>query len=229
VNAASGFAGPVAAGEIISIQGSGLGPATSVPMDIRDGLVQSVLGDVQVIFDNIAAPLMSVSANAITTIVPYEMVGRTSIRMVVMYKGVASAPVQLNVADSAPGIYFADSTGQAAALNEDGSPNSPANPVQRGHTLLIYGTGEGSTDPFGTNGLVNPADGSQPKAPTLPVKVTIGGSAATIVSAGSVPGKVSGAFQVSVIVPDDAPTGDTVWTLLTVGGVDSPAAYVAIQ
>ena len=47
--------------------------------------------------------------------------------------------------------------------------------------------------------------------------------------AGSAPGAVSGALQVNVVVPDDAPSGSAVPVVLTVGGIDSPAATMAIQ
>ena len=45
----------------------------------------------------------------------------------------------------------ADSSGQgqAAALNQDGALNSAENPAAAGSVVVLYGTGEGQTDPPG--------------------------------------------------------------------------------
>jgi uncharacterized protein (TIGR03437 family) len=51
------------------------------------------------------------------------------------------------VVPSVPGIFTKTQTGtgQAAALNQDGSPNSEANPAARGSTVSLFATGEGQT------------------------------------------------------------------------------------
>ena len=43
-----------------------------------------------------------------------------------------------------PGIFtIGNGTGQAAAVNEDGTLNSEANPVARGSIVSLYATGQG--------------------------------------------------------------------------------------
>jgi len=65
--------GAVSPGEIISIFGTNIGPATSASLTLTSaGKVSTTLGGAQVLFDNnFAAPLIYVSANQINAIVPY--------------------------------------------------------------------------------------------------------------------------------------------------------------
>src|SRR5205823_5057782 len=69
-NAASMTAGPVAAGEIVSIFGNGLGPATPRAGTISSGAFDTILGGTQVLFDGVAAPLLMAQNNQINAIVP---------------------------------------------------------------------------------------------------------------------------------------------------------------
>jgi len=228
-NAASGVPGPVAPGEIISIYGANLGPSTGVATAVTDGKVQSLISETQVSFDNIPAPLLYVSATQINTIVPYGVAGRASTRLTVVYKNTPSLAVTLNVATAAPGIFVLNPAGEAAILNENGSLNGLVNPAPRDSIIILYATGEGTTSPFGTDGKIIAADASQLLKPVAPVAVTIGGVPAEVQYAGSVPGAVAGALQVNVVVPDNAPTGYAVPVVLTVAGIDSPAAIMAVQ
>ncbi len=77
-NAASFAPGPVAPGEFVTIFGTAVGPATPVNLTLTPaGTVDTILGDTQVFFDNIAAPVIYSSATQVSVIVPYE-VARTS-------------------------------------------------------------------------------------------------------------------------------------------------------
>jgi uncharacterized protein (TIGR03437 family) len=227
-NAASGFPGSIAPGEILSISGTHLGPAAGVLTPLTGAAVPNLVSEVQVTFDNIPAPLLFVSDTQITTVVPFAIAGRATTRMAIVYKTTPSAIVTLNVSDTAPGIFM-DPTGQATIVNNDGSTNGPAAPAVKGTVIVLYGTGEGISTPFPSDGQIAPADGSQPTTPVLPVSVSIGGIPAQVQSAGSTAGQVAGYLQVSVLVPDDAPSGSNVPVILTVGSVDSPAATMAIQ
>lgn len=53
--------------------------------------------------------------------------------------------------------------------------------------------------------------------PVLHASVTIGGKEAEVEYAGAAPQLVSGVLQVNVRIPDDAPQGDDVPVVLTVG------------
>ena len=79
VNAAGYQSGVVAPGEIVSIFGENLGPATLTGLTLdAKGRVSTTLGGVQVKFDGIAAPLIFVQKNQVSAVVPYEVAGHSS-------------------------------------------------------------------------------------------------------------------------------------------------------
>ena len=226
-NAGSGSIGAIAPGEIISIFGANLGPAVPATATVSPtGFFPTSLGETQVLFDSIPGVMWYASASQINAIVPYEIAGRISVVIQVVYRGVPSASINLSVAPTAPGI-FANQFGQAAALNANGTINSGFNPAQKGTPVVLYATGEGATSPPGVSGQVNFVN---LKKPLAAVSVTIGGQPAEVQYAGSAPGFVSGAFQVNALIPDTAPSGGAVQVVLTVGGASSSGvATIAIQ
>ena len=82
--------GPVAPGQIVSIFGAGLGPATPVrgAVDPETGRIPSALGGVSVLLDEEPAPLLYVQESQINAQVPYELAGRSSAQLAVAYGGV---------------------------------------------------------------------------------------------------------------------------------------------
>lgn len=230
VNGGSLQPGAVAPGEIITISGINLGPATGVSPPVNGNQVPTSSNNVQVTFDGIPGALLYVSAVQINTIVPYGIAGRAQTQMVVTYLNTPSNAIVLNVTGTAPGIVTVANTTQAAILNADGSLNTPANPAAKNTSIVFYATGEGQTNPPGVDGLIIDTVPSALKMPVQPVSVTIGGQAAIVQYAGSLPGFVSGAMQVNVIVPDGAPSGPAVPVVLTVGlNSSTGTATVAIQ
>jgi uncharacterized protein (TIGR03437 family) len=231
VNGAHMGAGPVAPGEIISIFGSGLGPETLTSLRLNEfGQVATSLGEVQVTFDNIPAPLLFVQARQLSAIVPYAVAGTTDTRVQVQYKDARSSVVTLKVAPSAPGVFTLDSSGKGpgAILNENFTVNTAANRAQKGSVVILYATGEGSTDPQVADGrLASPQELPKPR---LPVSVKIGGLDAEVLYAGCAPGLVVGLLQVNVRVPPTVASGSAVPVLLTMGGASSQAGVtMAVQ
>lgn len=218
VNAASGLAGPIAPGEIITIGGTAMGPSPGVIGTVNSsGVVDTTLSNTRVLFDGVAAPILYASDKQINTIVPYDLFGRLSTNIQVEYQGVRSPALQFRVADSAPGIFTLDQSGrnQGAILNQDGTVNGPNFPATKGSVVSIYATGEGQTTPVGINGKII---GSDLRKPLLPVTATINGIPAIVQYAGSAPTLVSGALQVNVQIPGNAPSG-ALPVQLQIGGV----------
>ena len=73
-----------------------------------------------------------------------------------VYVGVSSDAFQKAVATTAPAIFSADASGkgQAAINNSDGSLNSSTNPATPGSFITFYVTGEGQTNPPGSDGNI---------------------------------------------------------------------------
>ena len=193
------------------------------------GYIATSVAGTRVLFEGMAAPIVYTSEDQVTAVAPYAMFGRISTSLQVEYLGVLSQKVELRVVDSAPGIFTSDSTGrgQAAILNEDGTPNSVSYPARAGSIVVMFLTGEGQTDPPGCDGKT--ADGILP-VPILPVTVRIAGQDAEVLYAGGAPGTVAGVMQVNVRVPDNTTPNDAAQVMVTVGGGSSQtSATVAIR
>jgi trimeric autotransporter adhesin len=222
-NAASFNTGSVSAGEIITLFGSAMGPATlqSAP----SGSFPTDLGGVQVTVGGYLAPILYVRNDQISVVVPYEInrpIFLATVPVIVRFLGQSSNGVNLTQAATAPGIFTTgNGTGQAAALNQNLSVNSAGNPVGKGEVVVLYLTGEGQTTPTGVTGKITN------NATTFPVSgqvtVTIGGQPASVQFAGEAPGLISGVMQVNAVVPTSL-TNTSVTDMpvvVSVGGVQS--------
>jgi len=227
VSAASGIAGSVSPGELVTVRGYGAGASAVGGLTLTaSGSVASNLNGLQVTFDGKPAPLLYTSANQTNLVVPYEVAGEATTVMQVSYTAASgtleTAAWTLPVAAAAPAVFTVDATGmgQGAVENEDGSVNSEANPAARGSVVSIYATGEGQTSPPGVTGSVTQ---SNTKSPVLPVTVTIGGIGAVVQYSGSAPDEVAGLLQVNAVVTASATPGSAVPVTISVGGVPSQA------
>ncbi len=222
VHGATALGGPVAPGELIVMYGADMGPTQLAVGELDDqGRMSTLLKETRVYFDGVPAPLVYTSAGQISAVVPYEAAGRTTTRIEVEYRGARSAPIDVPVASTSPGIFTLDTTGsgQGAILNQDYSVNGAANPAARGSVVMIYATGEGQTDPTGVDGAITT---DVLRKPVAPVTVTIGGVPAEVLYAGAAPGMVAGVLQVNAVIPPDVATG-TAEVRIKAGNVTSRA------
>ena len=221
LNGASGAPSVAVPGLIFTIRGTDLGESAPVEGSISGGAYGTTLGGVRVLFDGIPAPLLYVSSTQINGVMPFELYGRFSTRMVVEARSQRSREIELRVADSAPGLFTINSSGSGpgAILNQNSSVNFPQNPADRGSVIVLYGTGHGQTNPPSITGRI----ATQVAIPlAFPVRVTIGGREAVVTYAGPAPGLVSGATQINAIVPEDTPSGSQPVTV-QIGGAFSQA------
>jgi uncharacterized protein (TIGR03437 family) len=219
LNAASFANASMSPGEVVSIFGTGLGPAVPLGAQLDSaGRVSTSLGGVQVYFYNespegsccglsaVQAPLTYVSETQINCVVPYDPVPQF---VDVYYLNAWSKPAAPDIKLTAysPGIFTAmgTGTGQAAALNSDNTPNTTSNPAPAGSVVQVWMTGEGQTSPAGVTGSVTCSNGcattSQIPKPVAPVAAFVNDQPATITFYGEAPGLVSGVMQVNVVVP----------------------------
>ena len=225
VNAASLAAGPVAPGEIVTLFGSGIGPAVPATLQLTaDGrFLTTTLAETQVLFDDAPAPLTYVSDTQVNAIVPYALAGKSTTQLQVEYQGLRSKPVTLKVAEAAPALFTqsASGSGPGAILNQDYTLNSASNPAAKGSVVMLFATGEGQTNPPGVDGKITAEPLPKPR---LPVSVRIGGVDVQVpLYVGAAPGSVAGLVQVNVRVPNNVTSGNAVPVLLRVGNFESPA------
>jgi len=223
VNGASFTSGAVAPGQMFTIFGANLGPATlayhdDLSWDLR--FIGAINGT-EVLFDGVPAAMIYTSAGQIAGVVPYAVAGKGTTSVVVQYEGVASKPVSVSVTDANPAFFMAPvfSNTQVAAINADGNHNSSKDPEKRGNTLVMFATGEGQTTPAGVDGALALKD-PLPK-PNLPVSVTVGGMDATVSYYGAAPEEIAGVMQLNVEIPANAPTGSAIPVVLKIGNTAS--------
>jgi uncharacterized protein (TIGR03437 family) len=148
----------------------------------------------------------------------------------VQYQGRATTSFPVTVVAAAIGILSASSNGvgQAIAVNQDGSLNSPLNPAAPGSVVTFLATGAGQWSPAGVDGAIVGA-GDLPR-PVLPVHAMVGGQPAEVQYAGGAPGIVEGVIQVNLQIPAASQTGAAVPLVLQVGdSVSQPGITLAIQ
>jgi uncharacterized protein (TIGR03437 family) len=242
-NSASGAFGPIAVGELITIKGTNLGPATGVSFTVGSGnTVSSTLSGVQVLFDGIPGTPTYVSATQINAIVPYEIAGRATTTVTVSYQNQVSGGIPQTLASQAPGIYTFSATGagQGAILNQNFTYNGPpqglvingqqvaTSPAAVGSVIAVYMTGGGQTSPVSQTGTVTPASGTLYKIPGT-VTATINGVPATVVFAGAAPSLVTGVVQVNIQIPPGV-SGSALPLVISINQVASPSGVtVAVQ
>jgi uncharacterized protein (TIGR03437 family) len=241
-NAASGQPG-ISPCSLATITATGLDPngtAGLFPPPVF-GPLPTQMNGISVDFNNVFAPIFSATMvngqPQLMVQVPCEVTPNASVPVVVNV-GAATVPVNVPVAAAAPGIFqilYPDGVSRAVALRSDGSfvtLNARGNPARLGEVVRIYVTGLGPTSPnVGTGQVDNPeADLSNSDAKaTGQVSVTIKGS--TIGATGVVArlaANLIGVFEVSFVVPADAPLGDNTVISVSVvpAGSSSPANSV---
>jgi uncharacterized protein (TIGR03437 family) len=200
VNAASYAKGAVAPGEIVTLFGTGLGPAVLTAEGVN------------VFFDGRSARIIYARADQVGVVAPMELAGQEVTAVEVEYLGQRSERLMRPVVKAAPGIFTAGSvgSGQGAIVNETGTVNSAAVPAEKGSTVAIYLTGAGVTDAAGRI--------------AAPVSVWIGGLETEVRYAGAAPGSIVGLYQINAVVPaavasGAAPLVVTVGEAATQGGV----------
>jgi uncharacterized protein (TIGR03437 family) len=212
--------GPIAPGLVIAITGSALGQDPATQFTLNGDLLPTIIANTRVRVSGYLAPMISASSTQVLAIVPYEIAGKTSSFVEVEYLGQRSNGFTVQVANTAPGVFTADGSGQGQAkvTNQDGSPNSSDNPSPVNQVISVLATGEGQTMPAGIDGKLN--DGDVSPMPVLVVTASINGVPAAVQAYGGAPGLVAGTLKVDILVPSGATTGDLV---LHIGGNDSQA------
>ena len=196
--------GAISPGEILALFGSGLGPTTLTQFTLgSDGKFPTQLAGTSVSFNGTSAPLIYTSSGLVAVIAPYEITGAKTANISLTYQSktyTASVPVVATT----PALFTANTsgTGQAAALNQNLSANSAANPAKPGSTIVLYATGAGYTSsPVNGQPAPTTCGTSCIPVPQLPVYVKIGSQCVTPTYAGGAPSLVAGVLQVNAQIP----------------------------
>lgn len=244
-------AGSISPGEVLLLFGSGLGPGTLTGFTLTNGLFPTQIAGTSVTFNGTPAPLIYTSSGLVAVVVPYEVASSATATCVFPNTAPAAVPcanivltsqppgtnviaqftASMPVAATTPALFTANEsgTGQAAALNQDLSVNSVANPAHLGSTIVLYATGAGYT--------TNPVDGQPAPSncgiaclpvPQLPVTVKIGNQFVTPSYAGAAPSLVAGVMQVNVQIPATIIPGAVLVEVLVAGYPSQPGVTISV-
>jgi len=194
-------------GEWVSVIGEHLStPPITAPVSTA-GLYPTLLGNSEVTFNGIAAPLLYVSNDRIDCVVPYGVAGSETVEVVVARrpsKGsqyypsniyYPSDPATLPLQAVSPGLFTMDQSGSGVAVAENvaplnasaTTPNSEGNPASAGSRIRIRAAGAGAWNyPFEEGALVLSPLGYMegkfynPISPIASVSLSIGGQPAKL-------------------------------------------------
>ncbi len=221
-NSGTGLQGPIAPGELFTIKGTNLGPASGVSFSVNlAGAVNTSLAGTLVMVGSVSAPVLYTSATQINAIAPYEISSQSQVTIQAQYQG-AAATQTVQVTGASPGAFTlnASGSGPVVAANQDGTINGPKNPAAKGSYVTIYFTGGGQTNPVGVTGSVT---GAVLKWLAQPISVTVGNQPATVSFDGSAPTFVDGVDQLNIQLSPNTPSGAQP-IVITIGGIASPSS-----
>lgn len=232
VNAASSQKG-LAPGSVAALYGSNLAGVTAFADSAPP--LPFTLGGTTLTIPESPIALFYVSPLQINFQVPFIPVFGTTQTTLTITQGQLSSTLTLTLVAFAPALFTTNSqgTGQAAALIGSSSAlAAPADaypgsrPAKKGETVAIFCTGLGSVSNTPDAGAPSP---SNPLAHTRAFpNVSLGGNPVTVAFSGLAPGFV-GLYQVNITIPSTAPSGSAVPLVLTIGGVQSNTATIAVQ
>ena len=208
----------VSPGELVTISGTNLASTTVV-----DGNFPTSLGGVLVLVNSRPAPILEVSPTRITAQIPY--ITDPTATILVISNGQPLPSVMLRNKATSPGVFLINGT-YAAALHADYTLVSPQSPAKRGETIQVYATGLGLLDTAIEAGKQSPND------PLARVRVVVSayvdGKEGRADFVGLAPGLI-GLYQINVVIPSDARTGDVAFEIGTLDSFQSSAILPVAQ
>ena len=207
LNAAGLSPGPLSPGEIITIFGANSPPATSLKIS------------------GALAPILYSGPAQMNAIVPFGLDLGASAMLEIRYPQ-RTAAISLPVARVTPGLFATEGTGvgAGAALNEDYTMNSLANPARPGSVVTVYGTGFGVLQSTVSDG--QPVTAANSAAATI--TATVAGLPATVLYAGAAPGLIAGMDEVDLRLPAGVVHNSSAPVVVTINGSSSVSNVVTI-
>jgi len=238
VNIADYSAIPVAQGDIIAVFGDQFAAPNASLTNPGGPPLATLLGNVQLLINGVAAPLYYVSARQINAQMPYAAPPNQSATVQVVSNGTAGNTRSVSVAAVQPHILIWPASvaagGYATVVNSDGSLSLPttagygtfqSRPSHPGETVTIYCIGFGQTIPAATEGQA----ASSTTLMYVPITtVTVGSSGPLNPGFAGLTPTAVGLYQVNVTLPESAAIGSAQSVIVSVNGVSSNTGLIAI-
>ncbi|MGI9074996.1 MAG: hypothetical protein ACR2JB_27610 [Bryobacteraceae bacterium] len=243
-NSASLLAGPLAPGTLITVTADRLADGTASTPDDTTQSLPTKLGNVEVLFDGVPLPLLSVSPTQVRAQIPYAF-GNASSASVYVRTQHNDGRVTITSASAAkivsgnPGLFAFGGTEPRSGLilhastnpgGQSGTPVTSENPAQPGEILIVWAAGLGAVKD--TSAATTPAVGvpyadSNARVIT-PVSALVNGRSAHVVSAVLPQGSI-GIYEVRVVLPADLPNDPKTQLLIAQNGYVSNRITVPVQ
>jgi uncharacterized protein (TIGR03437 family) len=231
VNAASSapFTAFISPGEFLTLYGSGLAPTTtSSGVPFPDNLA-----GVQVMINDVAAPIYYVSPTQISVVVPYIINPLSVAQIQVINNGSNSNVVTQFTGETSVGAFTntpEGGIGYVAALHPDYSIVSPSSPAQIGETIAIFVAGMGPVNNQPADGTAASSTNLSTTTNTPDIYLTDSDGnleqAASPAYSGLAPG-LAGLYQINFTMPTGLVTGPNA-SIEIFSGVDSDTVEALI-
>jgi uncharacterized protein (TIGR03437 family) len=193
--------------------------------------------------DDLQAPLYFVGPGQVNFQVPSNApIGSGRIAVRAADTGELIAGGGLLIASASPGIFTVNQagTGQAAAVNQDGTLNGPSNPASSGSIVTLYGTGQGQVSPAVPDGTAAPVSplSNTVAIPTSSSTTCLNNQPSMCVAIGSAFGNVQysglapnyiGLWQINVAIPPGTSAGNAVPVRMLINGTPSNTVTIAVR
>ncbi len=192
LNSASLVTGPLSPGELVALPG--------LPPDATAWI------------NGIEAAVLRGTGSWI--VIPRDLAGDTARLETRSPDGTPLASVTLPVALVTPAIFTQPNQTDAAAINPDGTPNTPANGAIRATIITLYATGLGKVD--------------DQQNPTAPIRIAMNGLDAEILFCGPAPGAPA-IQQINVRIPNGFYPSGSVPVILYAADIQSPKVNIYVR
>jgi uncharacterized protein (TIGR03437 family) len=151
VNSATLLSAPIAPGTIMALFGERIGPQTGTSFTLQDGHVPFDISGTSVTVDGKPAPVLYAQDGQINFIAPWSLRTDGTRVPICVQMLTASSCLYAPTALISPGLFMVNS--QIAAINPDGTINSPQNPAS-GSYISVYLTGMGQMEGSAADGAL---------------------------------------------------------------------------
>lgn len=217
----------VCARELLSLYGINIGPAVAQTAQIANGVIPNSLGNTQVLFNGVPAALLYAGPTQINLIVPSGIAFQQNTSIQIVGPGGTTTALTLPVEETLPEVFLSANGTAAAAMNQDGTLNSSANPAAPGSIVAIWLTGGGAASLAATDNTIN-TNLSQGQFLTSVYSVQNNYQALEVDYSGDAPAQPSGIVQINFRLPAVV-TGPNNYFEAQIGSGISSSFFVSVQ